>query len=171
MSHPRLTCISVFFFFLQWWQVEKVNPIKLYEENKVIAGFSLLNLLFKHGKCSLVKSVMDKLLCLYNQKKVKPVVDSLWALEEVRTWSGQRVIFYNHLGQHISCCLSLLLSVGHYQLFLDRLPQMVGRLLLPLPQSLSHPPKPHASITSLPIPTNSSGVPLPVVAPFLGNVC
>lgn len=71
-------------FFLQWWQVEKVNPIKLYEENKVIAGFSLLNLLFKHGKCSLVKSVMDKLLCLYEQKKIKPVVDSLWALEEVR---------------------------------------------------------------------------------------
>lgn len=61
-----------------------MNPIKLYEENKVIAGFSLLNLLFKHRKCSLVKSVMDKLLSLYDQKKIKPVVDSLWALEEVR---------------------------------------------------------------------------------------
>ena len=61
-----------------------MNPIKLYEENKVIAGFSLLNLLFKHGKCSLVKSVMDKLLRLYDEKKIKPVVDSLWALEEVR---------------------------------------------------------------------------------------
>lgn len=61
-----------------------MNPIKLYEENKVIAGFSLLNLLFKHGKCNLVKSVMDKLLCLFDQKKIKPVVDSLWALEEVR---------------------------------------------------------------------------------------
>lgn len=79
------------FVFPQWWQVEKVNPIKLYEENKVIAGFSLLNLLFKHGKCSLVKSVMDKLLCLYDQKKIKPVVDSLWALEEVRAWGDQRV--------------------------------------------------------------------------------
>ncbi|KAF3686449.1 Synaptic vesicle membrane protein VAT-1 -like protein-like [Channa argus] len=67
-----------------WWQVEKVNPIKLYEENKVIAGFSLLNLLFKQGRCNLVKTVMDKLLCLYDQKKIKPVVDSLWALEEVK---------------------------------------------------------------------------------------
>ena len=68
-----------------------MNPIKLYEENKVIAGFSLLNLLFKHGKCSLVKSVMDQLLSLYEQKKIKPVVDSLWALEEVRPWGDQGV--------------------------------------------------------------------------------
>uniref|UniRef100_A0A3Q3GWJ5 Vesicle amine transport 1-like n=1 Tax=Labrus bergylta TaxID=56723 RepID=A0A3Q3GWJ5_9LABR len=75
---------SFFSFAKSWWQVEKVNPIKLYEENKVMAGFSLLNLLFKNGKCSLVKSVMDKLLCLYKQKKIRPVVDSLWALEEVK---------------------------------------------------------------------------------------
>lgn len=67
----------------QWWQVEKVNPIKLYEENKVIAGFSLLNLLFKQGGCARVKTVMDKLLSLYSQGRIKPVVDSLWALEEV----------------------------------------------------------------------------------------
>lgn len=72
----------------QWWQVEKVNPIKLYEENKVIAGFSLLNLLFKQGRCGQVKTVVEKLFSLYNQKKIKPVVDSLWALEEV---SGQLV--------------------------------------------------------------------------------
>lgn len=62
-----------------------MNPIKLYEENKVIAGFSLLNLLFKQGRCGLVKLVMDKLLSLYTKKKIKPVVDSLWALEEVTT--------------------------------------------------------------------------------------
>lgn len=61
-----------------------MNPIKLYEENKVIAGFSLLNLLFKQGRAGLIRGVVDKLIGLYNQKKVKPVVDSLWALEEVR---------------------------------------------------------------------------------------
>lgn len=71
------------FISFQWWQVEKVNPIKLYEENKVIAGFSLLNLLFKQNRGGLVKGVMDKLLNLYTNKKIKPVVDSLWALEEV----------------------------------------------------------------------------------------
>lgn len=61
-----------------------MNPIKLYEENKVIAGFSLLNLLFKQGGCNQVKTAVQNLLSLYNQKKIKPVVDSLWALEEVR---------------------------------------------------------------------------------------
>lgn len=57
-----------------------------------MAGFSLLNILFKHGKCSVVKSVMDKLLCLYDQKKIRPVVDSLWALEEVR---GRGITVYD----------------------------------------------------------------------------
>ncbi|XP_027789023.2 synaptic vesicle membrane protein VAT-1 homolog-like isoform X1 [Marmota flaviventris] len=73
---------SFFSFAKSWWQVEKVNPIKLYEENKVIAGFSLLHLLFKQGRAGLVRGVVDRLIGLYNQKKIKPVVDSLWALEE-----------------------------------------------------------------------------------------
>lgn len=75
--------LILLFIAFQWWQVEKVNPIKLYEENKVIAGFSLLNLLFKQNRGGLIKGVMDKLLNLYSSKKIKPVVDSLWALEEV----------------------------------------------------------------------------------------
>ncbi|XP_037613458.1 synaptic vesicle membrane protein VAT-1 homolog-like isoform X2 [Sebastes umbrosus] len=91
---------SFFSFAKSWWQVEKVNPIKLYEENKVIAGFSLLNLLFKHGKCSLVKSVMDKLLRLYDEKKIKPVVDSLWALEEVKE-AMQRIHDRGNIGKLI----------------------------------------------------------------------
>uniref|UniRef100_A0A8I5N2Z2 Vesicle amine transport 1 like n=1 Tax=Papio anubis TaxID=9555 RepID=A0A8I5N2Z2_PAPAN len=74
---------SFFSFAKSWWQVEKVNPIKLYEENKVIAGFSLLNLLFKQGRAGLIRGVVEKLIGLYNQKKIKPVVDSLWALEEM----------------------------------------------------------------------------------------
>ncbi|XP_062274432.1 synaptic vesicle membrane protein VAT-1 homolog-like [Scomber scombrus] len=91
---------SFFSFAKSWWQVEKVNPIKLYEENKVIAGFSLLNLLFKQGRCSLVKAVMDKLLCLYEQKKIKPVVDSLWALEEVKE-AMQRIHDRGNIGKLI----------------------------------------------------------------------
>ncbi|XP_058485672.1 synaptic vesicle membrane protein VAT-1 homolog-like [Solea solea] len=91
---------SFFSFAKSWWQVEKVNPIKLYEENKVIAGFSLLNLLFKQGRCGLVRSVMDKLLCLYDQKKIKPVVDSLWALEEVKD-AMQRIHDRGNIGKLI----------------------------------------------------------------------
>ncbi|KAK7913119.1 hypothetical protein WMY93_013330 [Mugilogobius chulae] len=91
---------SFFSFAKSWWQVEKVNPIKLYEENKVIAGFSLLNLLFKQKKCDLVKSVMDKLLHLYNEKKIKPVVDSLWAVEEVKE-AMQRIHDRGNIGKLI----------------------------------------------------------------------
>ncbi|KAM7424152.1 hypothetical protein PAMA_000480 [Pampus argenteus] len=91
---------SLFSFAKSWWQVEKVNPIKLYEENKVIAGFSLLNLLFKQGRCSLVKTAMDKLLSLYEQKKIKPVVDSLWALEEVKE-AMQRIHDRGNVGKLI----------------------------------------------------------------------
>ncbi|XP_007554193.1 synaptic vesicle membrane protein VAT-1 homolog-like [Poecilia formosa] len=91
---------SFFSFAKSWWQVEKVNPIKLYEENKVIAGFSLLNLLFKQGGCNLVKSAMDKLLILYEQKKIRPVVDSLWALEEVKE-AMQRIHDRGNIGKLI----------------------------------------------------------------------
>ncbi|XP_020797368.1 synaptic vesicle membrane protein VAT-1 homolog-like [Boleophthalmus pectinirostris] len=91
---------SFFSFAKSWWQVEKVNPIKLYEENKVIAGFSLLNLLFKQKKCDLVKSVMEKLLGLYNEQKIKPVVDSLWAVEEVKE-AMQRIHDRGNIGKLI----------------------------------------------------------------------
>ncbi|XP_026519499.1 synaptic vesicle membrane protein VAT-1 homolog-like [Terrapene carolina triunguis] len=84
---------SFFSFAKSWWQVEKVNPIKLYEENKVIAGFSLLNLLFKQGRSGLIKGIMDKLITLYNEKKIKPLVDSLWALEEVGKWLPPPLLF------------------------------------------------------------------------------
>uniref|UniRef100_A0A8C9MKR1 Vesicle amine transport 1 like n=1 Tax=Serinus canaria TaxID=9135 RepID=A0A8C9MKR1_SERCA len=91
---------SFFSFAKSWWQVEKVNPIKLYEENKVIAGFSLLNLLFKQNRGGLIKGVMDKLLNLYNSKKIKPVVDSLWALEEVKE-AMQRIHDRGNIGKLI----------------------------------------------------------------------
>ncbi|XP_049478343.1 synaptic vesicle membrane protein VAT-1 homolog-like [Panthera uncia] len=91
---------SFFSFAKSWWQVEKVNPIKLYEENKVIAGFSLLNLLFKQGRAGLIRGVVDKLTELYNQKKIKPVVDSLWALEEVKE-AMQRIHDRGNIGKLI----------------------------------------------------------------------
>ncbi|KAM8893492.1 synaptic vesicle membrane protein VAT-1 homolog-like isoform 2-T2 [Spinachia spinachia] len=57
---------SFFSFAKSWWQVEKVNPIKLYEENK----------------------------------KIKPVVDSLWALEEVKE-AMQRIHDRGNIGKLI----------------------------------------------------------------------
>ncbi|CAJ0956898.1 unnamed protein product [Ranitomeya imitator] len=91
---------SFFSFAKSWWQVEKVNPIKLYEENKVMSGFSLLNLLFKQGRAGVIRGVVDKLLDLYNQKKIKPLVDSLWALEEVKE-AMQRIHDRGNIGKLI----------------------------------------------------------------------
>ncbi|KAB5558826.1 hypothetical protein PHYPO_G00021660 [Pangasianodon hypophthalmus] len=91
---------SFFTFAKSWWQVEKVNPIKLYEENKVMAGFSLLSLLFKQGGCSRVKAAVNKLLSLYSEKKIKPLVDSLWALEEVKE-AMQRIHDRGNIGKLI----------------------------------------------------------------------
>ena len=35
---------------LQWWQVDKISPVKLFEESKSVTGFQLRNLL--RGACS-----------------------------------------------------------------------------------------------------------------------
>ncbi|XP_018594310.1 synaptic vesicle membrane protein VAT-1 homolog-like [Scleropages formosus] len=91
---------SFFSLAKSWWQVEKVNPMKLYEENKIIAGFSLLNLLFRQGRADRVQSVVRKLLSLYREKKIRPVVDSLWALEEVKE-AMQRIHDRGNIGKLI----------------------------------------------------------------------
>ena len=67
---------------LQWWQVDKISPIKLYDENKCIAGFQLRHLVFKQGQHQYVKGVVEKLFTLYNEGKIRPVIDSAWALED-----------------------------------------------------------------------------------------
>ncbi|KAK3086420.1 hypothetical protein FSP39_018235 [Pinctada imbricata] len=74
---------SFFSFAKSWWQVDKVSPIKLYDENKVIAGFQLRHLLFKQGQHQYIKEVMGKLFQLYNEHKIRPVIDSAWAFEDV----------------------------------------------------------------------------------------
>lgn len=67
----------------QWWQVDKISPIKLYDENKCIAGFQLRNLIFKQGQHQYARSVMEKLFRFYNEGKIRPVIDSAWAIEDV----------------------------------------------------------------------------------------
>jgi len=67
----------------QWWQVEKVNPIKLFDDNRSVGGFNLINLLFDQGQTQLVQDVVKDLFKLYKEGKIKPVIDSTWAMEEV----------------------------------------------------------------------------------------
>lgn len=66
-----------------WWQVDKVSPIKLFDENKSIAGFNLRHLLYQQGGTEYVHKAMEHVFKLYSEGKIKPVVDSTWALEDV----------------------------------------------------------------------------------------
>ena len=67
----------------QWWQVDKVNPIKLFDDNRSVGGFQLRRLLFRQGQHAYVRNVVDKLIDMYHQGKIRPVIDSIWAFEDV----------------------------------------------------------------------------------------
>uniref|UniRef100_A0A023GBN3 Putative quinone oxidoreductase n=1 Tax=Amblyomma triste TaxID=251400 RepID=A0A023GBN3_AMBTT len=89
---------SFFSFAKSWWQVDKVSPIKLYEESKVISGFNLRHLLYQQGMHDYVKGVVSKVFSLYEQKKIAPVVDSTWAFEDV-TEAMQKMHDHKNVGK------------------------------------------------------------------------
>ncbi|XP_041376044.1 synaptic vesicle membrane protein VAT-1 homolog-like [Gigantopelta aegis] len=74
---------SFFSFAKSWWQVDKVSPIKLFDENKMIGGFQLRRLVFNQGQHTYVRDIVNKLFALYNSAKINPTVDSVWAFEDV----------------------------------------------------------------------------------------
>ncbi|KAK7866727.1 hypothetical protein R5R35_003148 [Gryllus longicercus] len=66
-----------------WWQVDKVSPIKLFEESKSIGGFNLRHLMYQQNGAPYVQGIVSKVFDLWKEGKIKPVVDSTWALEDV----------------------------------------------------------------------------------------
>ncbi|KAK6623959.1 hypothetical protein RUM44_010815 [Polyplax serrata] len=66
-----------------WWQVGKISPIKLFYENKNIGGLNLRHLLYHQDGAAYVREIVNKVFDLWKQQKIKPVVDSSWALEDV----------------------------------------------------------------------------------------
>lgn len=74
---------SFFSVAKSWWQVDKVSPIRLFDENKTLSGFSIRALLYKQGCHDVVREVVKKVYSLWEQGRVKPVLDSSWALEDV----------------------------------------------------------------------------------------
>lgn len=63
--------------------MDKVSPIKLFDESKSLAGLNLRHLLFQHGRAECVRRAVDAVFQLWLDGKVKPLVDSTWALEDV----------------------------------------------------------------------------------------
>lgn len=109
--------------WVQWWQVDKISPIKLYDENKTIAGFQLRHLLHKQGQHQYVKEIMNKLIKLYSDGKIRPCIDSAWAFEDVRNPASCSVWTYLCILEYIFyglCCVYRVLwkksKINWYQL-------------------------------------------------------
>lgn len=74
---------SIFSAARSWWQVDKVSPIKLFDENKTLSGLNLRHLLHQQNGAPYVAKIFDKVIGLWKEGKIKPVVDSTYALEDV----------------------------------------------------------------------------------------
>ncbi|RZF40616.1 hypothetical protein LSTR_LSTR007499 [Laodelphax striatellus] len=74
---------SLFSAARSWWQVDKIIPIKLFDENKTLSGLNLRRLLHQQNGTAYIKSTYEKVLALWKDKKITPVIDSTFALEDV----------------------------------------------------------------------------------------
>ncbi|KAI1285203.1 Synaptic vesicle membrane protein VAT-1 -like protein-like [Halotydeus destructor] len=66
-----------------WWQVDKVNPIKLFDDNKTVSGFNLRRLLYQQNGHEYVRKLVEQAFVLFGDNKISPVIDSSWAFEDV----------------------------------------------------------------------------------------
>lgn len=74
---------SFFSVAKSWWQVDKVSPIKLFDDNRTLAGFHLRHLLYQQGGHEYVRETLNKVFDMWRDGRVKPVIDSTWALEDI----------------------------------------------------------------------------------------
>ena len=99
------TC-NVIFAFFQWWGVEKISPLKLYEDNKSICGFNIRKLLYFQRERLYVKRIMHNVFKMWFEGKVKPQIDSVFAFEDVSAFlniSFPDVNLLFRLAVHRSC--------------------------------------------------------------------
>ncbi|XP_011497887.1 PREDICTED: synaptic vesicle membrane protein VAT-1 homolog-like [Ceratosolen solmsi marchali] len=83
-----------------WWQVDKVPPMKLYDENKSIGGLNLRHLMYQHGNNEFVRRIVEQVFKLWEEKKIKPVIDSVWALEDA-VEAMQKMYDHKNIGKII----------------------------------------------------------------------
>ena len=68
-----------------WWHVDKISPITLYNQNRSLSGFNLHNLLFNQSFNTrpFFLNIYAKLFSLYEENKIKPLIDSVYSFEKV----------------------------------------------------------------------------------------
>ncbi|OWA50608.1 Synaptic vesicle membrane protein VAT-1-like protein-like [Hypsibius exemplaris] len=93
---------SFFSLAKSWWQLEKISPFKLCDENKLIGGLNLRQFMFKQNGAKEVHAIMDRLFGLYEKKKIKPVIDSTFAMEDV-TDAMKRLHDRKNIGKLLLC--------------------------------------------------------------------
>lgn len=74
---------SFFSVARSWWQVDKVSPIKLFDENKSLMGFNLRQLLYQQDGAAYVRKTVAQVFALWQAGQIKATVDSTWAYEDV----------------------------------------------------------------------------------------
>ncbi|CAD6206579.1 GSCOCG00010056001-RA-CDS [Cotesia congregata] len=89
---------SFFSVARSWWQVDKISPIKLFDDNKTITGFNLRHLMHQQGGHSFVKNAVDQVFKLWADGYIKPKIDSTWALENV-TDAMQKMHDHKNIGK------------------------------------------------------------------------
>lgn len=57
--------------------------MKLFDENKSISGFHLRHLLYQQGRHEYIRKIVEKVYSLFQSGKIKPLIDSTWALEDI----------------------------------------------------------------------------------------
>ncbi|CAH8596099.1 unnamed protein product [Schistosoma bovis] len=72
-----------------WFHIERINPLKLHDENLLLGGFSLKSLLFSRDPNQtetnkLIIDVWNELTKLIDSQKIDPIVDSQWYLDETK---------------------------------------------------------------------------------------
>lgn len=68
-----------------WWHVDKVSPLTLYNENRSLSGFNLNNFLFNPTGSSrrYILDIFGKLFNLYRDGNIKPIIDSVYSFDDV----------------------------------------------------------------------------------------
>lgn len=74
---------SFFSVARSWWQVDKVSPIKLFDENKSLMGFNLRQLLYQQDGSEYVRKTVNSVFALWSAGKITSTVDSSWAYEDI----------------------------------------------------------------------------------------
>lgn len=87
---------SYFSVTKSWWQVDKVSPMKLFDDNKSVTGFNFKKLLFRQDGSEFVRTVVQKVFNLWQKNKIVAMVDSTWALEDI-----QEAMQYMHSRQNV----------------------------------------------------------------------